>query len=125
MLALTLIGLVFVFSSSFAVGQELFGDPRHFAIRQLQGAGLGAIAFLLLARLDYRRLRAFSPLFMIVAVVGLMAVLVPGIGIEQNGARRWIQIEGTPAVQPSEFAKLAVVIYVAAWLASRATRSGT
>ncbi len=118
-LALTLIGLVFVFSSSFAVGQELFGDPHHFAIRQLQGAGLGAIAFVALARLDYRRLRAFSPLFMIVAVVGLMAVLVPGIGVEQNGARRWIQIAGTPAVQPSEFAKLAVVIYVAAWLASR------
>ena len=118
-LALTLIGLVFVLSSSFVMGQELYGDPHHFAIRQLQGAGLGALAFLLLARLDYRRLRALSPLFMIVAVVGLMAVLIPGIGIEQNGARRWIQIGGAPAVQPSEFAKLAVVIYVAAWLASR------
>ncbi len=118
-LALTLIGLVFVLSSSFVMGQELYGDPHHFAIRQLQGAGLGALAFLLLARLDYRRLRALSPLFMIVAVVGLMAVLIPGIGIEQNGARRWLQIGGAPAVQPSEFAKLAVVLYVAAWLASR------
>ena len=118
-LTLTLIGLIFVFSSSFAVGQQLFGDPHYFATRQLQGAALGAIAFLFFARLDYRRLRAFSPLIMIVAVVGLMAVLVPGIGVEQNGARRWLQFGSAPAVQPSEFAKLAVVIYVAAWLASR------
>jgi cell division protein FtsW len=118
-LALTLLGLVFVFSSSFAVGQQLFDDPRHFAMRQLQGAGIGVLAFLLLARLDYRRLRLFSPLIMIVAVLALMAVLVPGIGVEQNGARRWIQVGSAPALQPSEFAKLAVVIYVAAWLASR------
>ena len=118
-LTLTLLGLVFVFSSSFAVGQQLFDDPRHFALRQLQGAALGALAFLFFARIDYRRLRAFSPLIMIVAVLALMAVLVPGIGLEQNGARRWIQIGSAPPLQPSEFAKLAVVIYVAAWLASR------
>ena len=71
-LTLTLIGLIFVFSSSFAIGQQLYGDPHYFATRQLQGAGLGAIAFLFFARLDYRRLRAFSPLIMIVGVVGLM-----------------------------------------------------
>ena len=118
-LALTLIGLIFVFSSSFAVGQQLFNDPHYFATRQLQGAALGAIAFLFFARLDYRRLRAFSPLIMFVGVLGLMAVLIPGIGIEQNGARRWLQFGSAPPVQPSEFAKLAVVIYIAAWLASR------
>ncbi|PZC49964.1 MAG: cell division protein FtsW [Chloroflexi bacterium] len=118
-LTLTLLGLVFVFSSSFAVGQQLFDDPRHFALRQLQGAAMGSLAFLFFARIDYRRLRAFSPLIMIVAVLALMAVLVPGIGLEQNGARRWIQVGSAPPLQPSEFAKLAVVIYVAAWLASR------
>ncbi len=118
-LALTLIGLIFVFSSSFAVGQQLFGDPRYFATRQLLGAGLGGLAFLIFASIDYRRLRAWSPLFMIVAVAGLIAVLLPGLGVEQNGARRWIQVGSAPPVQPSEFAKLAVVIYVAAWLAGR------
>lgn len=116
---LTLLGLVFVFSSSFAVGQQLFGNPRFFAMRQLQGAGIGALAFLVLAYLDYRRLRAWSPLFMAMAILGLMAVLVPGIGVEQNGARRWVQFGSAPPVQPSELTKLVVVIYIAAWLASR------
>ncbi|MEE9277277.1 MAG: putative peptidoglycan glycosyltransferase FtsW, partial [Dehalococcoidia bacterium] len=117
---LTLIGLIFVFSSSFAIGQQAFGDSRYFATRQLAGAGIGAIAFIVLASLDYQRLRAWSPLFMMIAVLGLLAVLVPSIGVEQNGARRWVQIsDAVPPVQPSEFTKLAVVIYVAAWLASR------
>ena len=118
-LALTLLGLVFVFSASFAVGQQLFDDPRHFALRQLQGAALGGLAFLFFARIDYRRLRAFSPYIMAIAVLGLLAVLIPGIGVEQNGAKRWIQLGSAPPLQPSEFAKLAVVIYVAAWLTSR------
>ena len=118
-LALTLIGLVFVFSASFAVGQQLHGDPRYFATRQLMGAGIGLIGFVLLARLDYRRLRRPSPLLMLASVLGLFAVLLPGIGVEQNGARRWLQIGGLPALQPSEFAKVALVIYIAAWLASR------
>ena len=118
--ALTLLGLIFVFSSSFAVGERLHGDPHHFAIRQLAGAGLGALAFVFFASIDYRRLRAWSPLLMALAVLGLLAVLVPGIGVEQNGARRWVTVVGSlPPVQPSEFAKLAIVIYVAAWLASR------
>ena len=119
-IALTLLGLVFMFSASFAVGQQLFGDPRYFATRQLAGAGIGAAAFIFFATLDYRRLRGVSPLLMAVAVFGLVAVLIPGIGVEQNGARRWMQISDVlPPVQPSEFTKFAVVVYVAAWLASR------
>lgn len=118
--ALTLLGLIFVFSSSFAVGQQLFGDPRYFATRQLAGAGIGAAGFIFFALLDYRRLRAWSPLLLVVAIVGLLAVLIPGVGVEQNGARRWVQFSASlPPVQPSEFAKFAVVIYFAAWLASR------
>ena len=118
-IALTVIGLVFVFSASVAVGQQLFGDPRYFAVRQLTGAVVGLIAFVALARFDYQRLRTWSPLILLIAIIALVAVLMPGIGVEQNGARRWMQIGPLPPVQPSEFAKLAVAIYVAAWLASR------
>ena len=118
-IALTVIGLVFVFSASVAVGQQLFGDPRYFAVRQMTGAVVGLIAFVALARFDYQRLRTWSPLILLIAIIALVAVLMPGIGVEQNGARRWMQIGPLPPVQPSEFAKLAVAIYVAAWLASR------
>lgn len=118
-LGLTLVGLIFVFSASVAVGQQTYGDPHYFATRQTAGAAIGLIAFLALARLNYRRLRGISPLILLAAVVLLIAVLLPGIGLERNNAQRWIQVGSLPPLQPSEFAKLAVAIYLAAWLASK------
>ena len=118
-LALVFIGLIFVFSSSFAISQELHGNTRHFAIRQLIGAGIGLTAFILLARVDYRIWQRLSSPIIWVSLLLLAAVLIPGIGHEENGATRWIQIGSLPALQPSEFAKLAICIYVAAWLAAK------
>jgi len=68
--------------------------------------------------MDYNRLRAWSVPMLLLAFVGLILVLVPGVGVERNGATRWL-VFGPVSLQPSEFAKLAVVIYIAAWLASR------
>ena len=80
----------------------------------------GAVAMWLLMKSDYRQLRVISPLLMLGALLSLAAVLVPGVGLESNGATRWIRIGGPmPPVQPSEFAKLALIIYVSAWLAGR------
>ena len=118
-LALVFIGLVFVFSSSFAISLELYGNTRHFVIRQLIGAGIGLAAFVFFALFDYRLLRKLATPILIGSVVALVAVLIPGIGTEENGAQRWIQIGSLPAFQPSEFAKLAICIYVAAWLVAR------
>ena len=118
-LALVFIGLIFVFSSSFAISQELHGNTRYFAVRQLIGAGIGLVAFVLLARIDYRIWQRLSSPIIWVSLLLLAAVLIPGIGHEENGARRWIQVGSLPALQPSEFAKLAICIYVAAWLAAK------
>ncbi len=118
-LALVFIGLIFVFSSSFAISQELHGNTRFFALRQLIGAGIGLAAFLILARLDYRIWQRLSSPIIWVSLLLLAAVLIPGIGHEENGAQRWIQVGSLPALQPSEFAKLAICIYVAAWLAAK------
>jgi cell division protein FtsW len=71
------------------------------------------------ALIDYRVLMRLSLLIMFVALVALALVLVPGIGREQNGARSWIAIGPLPPLQPSEFAKLAVLIYLSAWLAAK------
>ncbi len=116
-----MLGLIIVYSASFAQGLLAFGDANYFVIRQLIWAVIGVGLLLMMMRLDYRWLRSISPLLMLAAIVLLMAVLVPGIGIGQQGARRWIALGPLPPLQPSEFAKLALIIYVSAWLAGKGT----
>jgi len=123
---LVVLGVLAVYSSSFALGLLEFGDANYFVVRQVVFAALGGIAMYVLMRCDYRNLRVISPLLMLAAIFGLFAVLVPGIGLERNGATRWIAIGGPiPPLQPSEFAKLALIIYVAAWLAGRGDQMKT
>ncbi len=116
---LVIIGLIAVYSSSFALGFLQFDDAHYFAKRQAGWAALGLAGMLAAMRIDYGVWLRLSPLLMLAALVGLGAVLVPGLGIEQNGAQRWVQLGPLPSVQPSEFAKLAVTIYLAAWLATK------
>jgi cell division protein FtsW len=118
--ALVVLGILAVYSSSFALGLLEFGDANYFVYRQVFFAIIGGAAMAVLMKWDYRQLRVISPLLMLAAIVGLVMVLVPGIGAERNGATRWIAVGGPiPPLQPSEFAKLALIIYVAAWLAGR------
>jgi cell division protein FtsW len=118
---LVVLGLLIVYSSSFAIGILEFDDGHYFVVRQTMWAVLGMGLLLGLMRIDYRWLRAVSPLLMLGALLALTAVLVPGIGIERNGASRWIGLGPLPPLQPSEFAKLALIIYVSAWLAGKGT----
>ena len=118
---LVAVGLLIVYSSSFALGLLAFNDANYFVIRQAIWAVIGLALLLSVMRLDYRWLRSISPLLMLIAIVSLVAVLVPGLGVERGGAQRWIAIGPLPAVQPSEFAKLALIIYVAAWLSGKDT----
>ena len=119
MLGLVVLGLLMVYSSSFALGLSAFNDANYFVVRQAIWAAIGIALLLTLMRMDYHWLRAVSPLFMLAAIISLMAVLVPGIGVTRNGARRWIAMGPLPPLQPSEFAKLALIIYISAWLAAR------
>lgn len=111
-------GLLTVYTSSFAVGYLEFGTTSYFVTRQAIYALVGVAALVYFMRLDYRQLRHLAAPMMVVALLGLLAVLIPGIGVERNGARRWLEL-GPFTVQPSEFAKLAVIIYISAWLAGR------
>ncbi len=117
---LVVLGVLTVYSSSFALGILEYGDANYFVFRQVFFAAIGAAAMFVLMKTDYRPLRVLSPLLMLAAILGLVAVLMPGIGMERNGASRWIAVGGpVPPLQPSEFAKLALIIYVSAWLAGR------
>ncbi|MBA2281612.1 MAG: putative lipid II flippase FtsW [Acidimicrobiia bacterium] len=115
---LVLIGLVMVVSSSSVVGLHDEGSSWHYFSRQLIGVVGGSILFLLTVRVDYRRWRKLAlPLYL--ATVGLLvAVLVPGVGVNVNGSSRWVDL-GFMQLQPSEFAKLGTLLIVADLLARR------
>ena len=118
-LALVFLGSIFVYSSSYVFADLEYGDSLHFIKRQLIFCGIGITGMLLVMRLDYQHLKYWSPFFMLLILIALVAILVPNFGVESNGALRWLKLGPLPAIQPSEFAKLAVLIYMAAWLPSR------
>ena len=111
-------GVVMVYSASAIVAADRFHDPYFFLKKQLFWALLGAACLWLMLRFDYRRLeRAVLPL-LVVAGLLLVVVLIPPIGQAINGTRRWIRL-GPVSFQPAELAKLALVVYLAAFLAKK------
>lgn len=114
--ALLIFGLAVLASASAALSVQYYGHPWGFVLRQLTlGAGIGGILFLIGLRIPYRLWKPFAlPLFL-GAVMALLLVFIPGIGFEAQGAARWISL-GEFHVQPGEFAKFALVVYLAAWL---------
>jgi cell division protein FtsW len=113
--ALLSVGVVMVYSASAIVATDRFHDPYFFLKKQLFWAVLGSAALWAALRLDYRRLERFVLPMLIVSGVLLVLVLVPPIGQAINGTRRWIRL-GPISFQPAELAKLALVLYLAAFL---------
>jgi len=113
---LLLYGLVMAYSASSAQAFFQYGSSFHFVGRQVVFALLGLAAMWTLSRVDYAWYRRLAYPLAGVALAGLVLVLVPGIGVSVNGARRWIMIGGQ-GLQPSELAKLAAVILVATLIA--------
>jgi cell division protein FtsW len=118
-MALTALGIVMVYSASSVRSYLGTADAAAEGLEQLVWAGLGLIGLVVAARLDFRHLRYLAIPIYVITLVLLVVVLVPGIGAEINGSRRWIIIPGIGSVQPAEFAKLAVVLYLAHWLDRR------
>ena len=112
-LGLVAFGLVMVYSASSARAALANDDPAYYLKRQAVYALLGIVALVVLSRTDYRRLRYLVPPLLLVSFALLVAVLVLGIAV--NGARRWLTI-GPATLQPSELAKLALVLWLAAYL---------
>ncbi len=126
--ALAALGILMVYSSS-GVESAIKNDPFAVVGPQASWAALGLVAMLALMRLDYRYLRLVSLAGFGIALVLLVLVLLPSIGplhsIETNGSARWLQIRPLPAMHPAEFAKLALVVYLAHWLDRRGGRVGS
>ncbi len=108
------VGLVMVASASVAVSDRSWGDPRHFFDRQMIYAGLGLVIGLVILQVPTRLYERSSYVLLGLSVLGLLLVLVPGIGVTVNGAQRWFNL-GPVRLQASEFARLGLFIYVAAY----------
>ena len=130
-LALGAIGILMVYSSS-GIRAYLQRDDTFAVVGpQLLWALLGILAMLVTMRIDYRYLRLISVPMFGAALVLLALVLVlptdegPVRSVVVGGSARWFQIGGLPAVHPAEFAKLALVVYLAHWMARKGHRVGS
>jgi cell division protein FtsW len=111
------LGLVMVYSASMVRAQATFGQPAYFFVRQIIWAGAGMGALLVMSRIPYYLWQRMAIPVMALALLALVSVLI--FGVERYGAQRTL-LNGS--LQPSEFVKLAIVIYVAAWVASKKDR---
>ncbi|MBQ0166632.1 MAG: cell division protein FtsW [Treponema sp.] len=116
------LGYVTLFVSSQRVGLNLRGDEMYFIRRQILFGCAGLVFLLACACIDIKIIRTFTaPVFF--ACLGVCALtLIPGIGTDVNGARRWINIPHVGTFQPSEFAKLAVIVFLANLFDKKADR---
>jgi cell division protein FtsW len=111
------IGLVMVFSASSATAYAAYHDTAYFLKRQLVWLALGGGFAYLAYRIDYTKLKRISPVLLGVTVLLLVLTLVPHVGLQSGGARRWLGAS-ILSFQPSEIAKLALVIFLAAKLST-------
>lgn len=118
MLLLT-VGIIMVFSASYY--DTLEQDPYFYVRKQLTWGLLGLVAMLVMMQIDYFRLKPYVNAAFIVTMALLVAVLIPGVGTEVNGSRRWIDL-GFTNLQPSELMKLALIFFMAKRLSKREVR---
>ena len=119
--ALTAIGILMVYSASAIPSYAQSQNTFQLVAPQVLAGLLGFASMVFLMRLDYRYLRVVSVPLAIVALALLVVVLLPQVGVVHNGSSRWIHIGPLPEIHPAEIAKLAMVVYLSHWLASRGT----
>ena len=115
---LTLFGLFMIYDVSSFVAFRDFGDKYHYVKDQLFWVGLGLAGLLFFSNFNYHILHFLALPILAVALVLLILVFVPGVGIHVLGASRWINM-GIFVLQPGEFVKLALAVYLAAWFSNK------
>jgi cell division protein FtsW len=117
-LALVGVGIVMVYSTSAIMAGDRFQDPYYFLKKQALFAGVGFILMILMMFFPYTILKRLAYPILIVSILLLVAVLIPGIGYRAGGAMRWLKIQSV-SFQPSEFAKLGLIIFLAYFLTKK------
>ncbi len=112
---LAFIGLIIMFSASGVMAETRYGDSTFFLKRQSLWLLLGLVALHWVAQRDYNMWKTLTPYGLVLTFVLLVLVLIPFLGTQVNGARRWLRVAGF-SMQPGEIAKLSIVLYLASFL---------
>ena len=115
-LLLVVIGFIFVFSASSYSAEINYGNKYYFLTKQIIGAIIGLAALILTSKIDYKLYEKYKIPILFVGIILLAIVFIPGIGVSNYGAQRWIRLPGF-TIQPSEIAKFCFVVFCAGYLA--------
>ena len=121
---LALIGTVFIYSASNYSAKKTYGDEFYFVKKQMIGVVIGTVTMIIASIYDYNKLKKFTIPIAVVAFVTLVLVFVPGIGVENYGAKRWIGL-GAFTIQPSEIAKFSLILFCANYFSTHPERAKT
>src|SRR2546430_7837184 len=112
-------GLAMVLSASSVISLQRHGSPYYFFVRQVLFAGVGLAALAVLRRVDYHVLYRLAPAAAGAVGVLMVLVLVPHVGVQIQGARRWLDLGPLGTLQPSEAGQLAFALFMARWVDRR------
>ena len=106
------LGLLAVYNASVVEGFDSFNDKYHFVKQQAMWLALGLVLFIILSKLPLEFIKRLIPLCFGLSLLFMLLVIIPGVGTKLQGARRWIYF-GFFNLQPSEFFKLSLILYLA------------
>jgi cell division protein FtsW len=114
-------GIVMVLNVSYFQAEARYGDPYLFFRKHVVAVMIGVMVMLLVSRIRLELLERWAGVMLPLCIVALLLVLTPGIGASRGGAQRWIAFGGF-SVQPSEFVKLGIVLFLARWISRHRDR---
>lgn len=115
---ITIFGLFMIFNVSSVIAFRDFGDKYYYIKEQLMWTMLGFVAMGFFVIFDYKKLYNLSIPILLAAIGALLMIFIPGVGITALGAKRWINL-GVVSIQPAEFVKLSLAIYLSAWFSTK------
>ena len=117
-ISLMSLGLLMVTSASIYIADDIYGNPFHFASRQMFFISIGLIVMLLFLSIPSNLLYKLDWVFMLISILLLLALFIPDVGTSVNGSIRWIRL-GPINIQPSEICKFSLILYISGYSVRR------
>ncbi len=114
---ISLFGVIMIYSSSYIWAEYKYNDPYKYLKNQLLFFLVGTVLMITVSKINYKKYFKYSNKILLICITLLILVLIPGIGTVRNGSRSWFGI-GSFGIQPSEFAKLGLIIFISKYLSN-------